>query len=98
MTVRLSRGKINRLTDLVLDLIYKLDYVDIPAKIEDTELRMAIRDAIEKELELYRQIEEKVKQKILSQKKNIEEGSREWDILFQKYYREEIAKLDKILE
>ncbi|MEA2005452.1 MAG: DUF507 family protein [Acidobacteriota bacterium] len=33
-----------------------------------------------------------------SQKKGIKEGSREWEILFRKYYNEEITKLGKIAD
>ena len=34
---------------------------------------------------------EKVRRKIESQKRNIPEGSAEWDILFKKYYEEELT-------
>ena len=36
--------------------------------------------------------------KIKSQKKPIEEGSREWEILYRKYYNEELAKIGKLSE
>lgn len=38
-------------------------------------------------------IDEKVKKKIASLKKGVPEGSAEWDILYRKYYNEEIDKL-----
>jgi hypothetical protein len=37
-------------------------------------------------------------QKIQTQKKSIEEGSREWEILYRKYYNEELGKLGKLTE
>ena len=53
-------------------------------------------------LEIFRQIQKllkeedlvdkKARQKILSQKREILEGSAEWDILFRKYYSEEDTK------
>jgi len=98
MSVKLSRAKINRLADIVIELLENLEYVDFPPEVDAPSLRVTIKKAIEKELELYQEIEEKVINKISSQKKNIEEGSREWDILFKKYYNEEISKLDKIIE
>ncbi len=98
MSIRLSRAKINRIADIVIELLNNADYVDFPTDVDAPKLRVTIKRAVEKELELYQDIEDKVRQKITSQKKHIEEGSREWDILFRKYYNEEISKLDKILE
>ncbi len=97
MTVRLSRAKINRIADIVIELLQELDYVDFPPGVNAPSLRVTIRKAIEKELKMYQDIEEKVVQKIRSQRKTVVEGSREWDILFRKYYNEEISKLDKSL-
>lgn len=54
--------------------------------------------SIEEEMKLYDQIDKRAVQKIQSQKKAIEEGSREWEILYRKYYNEEISKLGKIAE
>lgn len=98
MSLRLSRAKINRLADIVIELLENADYVDFPPHVDAPSLRVSIKKAIEKELQFYQEIEERVIHKISSQKKHIEEGSREWDILFRKYYNEEISKLDKILE
>jgi hypothetical protein len=49
-------------------------------------------------LRLYDLIDKKAIQKIQTQRKSIEEGSREWEILYRKYYNEEISKLGKLLE
>ena len=38
-------------------------------------------------------IDAAAKQKIASQRKIIQEGSQEWDILYRKYYNEEVKKL-----
>jgi len=38
-------------------------------------------------------MDQMVRQKIQSQKREIAEGSAEWDILFRKYYSEELRKL-----
>jgi len=97
VTVRLSRAKINRLADIVIELLQQVDYVDFPPGVDAPALRVSIKKAIEKELHMYQEIEEKVIQKIKSQRKTVVEGSREWDILFRKYYNEEIGKLDKTL-
>ena len=41
-------------------------------------------------------LDKKAVNKIHSQKKAIEEGSREWEILYRKYYNDELAKLGKL--
>ena len=47
-------------------------------------------------MRLYEQLDKKAIDKIQSQKKAIEEGSREWEILYRKYYNEELSKLGKL--
>ena len=54
--------------------------------------------SIEDELKLYDLIDQRAIEKIQSQKKAIKEGSREWEILYRKYYNEEISKLGKFIE
>ena len=39
------------------------------------------------------QIDAQVRQKIASQKKEILEGSEEWEVLYRKYYAEEMRRL-----
>jgi hypothetical protein len=39
------------------------------------------------------EIERRVRTKIVSQKRAIPEGSQEWDILFRKYYEEELSRI-----
>jgi hypothetical protein len=49
-------------------------------------------------MRLYESLDRKAIEKIQSQKKSIEEGSREWEILYRKYYNEELTKLGKLTE
>jgi len=49
-------------------------------------------------MRLYETLDKKAIEKIQSQKKAIEEGSREWEILYRKYYNDELAKLGKLAE
>jgi hypothetical protein len=46
-------------------------------------------------MKLYDMIDKRAIEKIESQKKAIKEGSREWEILYRKYYNDEITKLGK---
>jgi hypothetical protein len=93
---RLSREKVNFLSRQILNLLYnneQVEFMDDP-----NEIRLTIVRAIEEEMRLYDSLDKKAVEKIQSQKKSIEEGSREWEILYRKYYNEELAKLGKVSE
>jgi hypothetical protein len=91
---RLSREKINYLSRQILSVLEKDDQVDF---LDDpNEVRLVIVKSIEEEMRLYEAIDKKAIDKIQSQKKAIEEGSREWEILYRKYYNDELAKLGKL--
>ena len=94
MSARLSREKINFLSRNILNLLFEND--DVEFLDEPNEIRLAILKRIEEEMKLYELIDKKAIEKIKSQKKPIEEGSREWEILYRKYYNDEISKLGKI--
>ncbi len=96
MSSRLSREKINFLSKQILGLLSTNDQVEF---LDDAnEIRLVIVRAIEEEMKLYESLDRKAIEKILSQKKAIEEGSREWEILYRKYYNEELAKLGRLAE
>jgi hypothetical protein len=91
---RLSREKINYLSRQVLNVLEKDDQVDF---LDDpNEIRLIIVRTIEDEMKLYESLDKRAIDKIQSQKKPIEEGSREWEILYRKYYNDELAKLGKL--
>lgn len=96
MTKRLSREKINFLARQVLNSLFENDEVEF--LFEPNEIRLSVVNSIEEELRLYDLIDKRAIEKIQSQKKAIEEGSREWEILYRKYCNEEISKLGKFLE
>ena len=96
MSIRLSREKINFLSRQVLNFLNKNDQVEF---LDDpNEIRLIIVKAIEEEMRLYETLDKKAVDKIQSQKKAIEEGSREWEILYRKYYNEELTKLGKLAD
>jgi hypothetical protein len=96
MSSRLSREKINYLSTRILEVLSKNDAVEYLD--EPNEVRLSIVRAIEEEMRLYDQLDKKAIDKIQTQKKVIEEGSREWEILYRKYYNEELSKLGKLAE
>ncbi len=96
MSIRLSREKVNFLARKILNYLFEDEEVEFLD--ESNEIRLNIVRSIEDELKLYDLIDKKAIEKIESQKKSIKEGSREWEILYRKYYNEEIAKLGKFIE
>lgn len=93
MSIRLSREKINYLARQIVNRLFENDQVEFLD--EPNEVRLVIVKSIEEELKLYDHIDKKAIEKIEAQKKSIKEGSREWEILYRKYYNDEIAKLGK---
>ncbi len=96
MSNKLSREKINYLSRQILTVLEKNDKVEF---LDDpNEIRLVIVKSVEEEMKLYEALDRKAIEKIQSQKKAIEEGSREWEILYRKYYNDELAKLGKFNE
>jgi uncharacterized protein len=89
--VRLSRDKVNKLAHTVADALASLEQVDF---IEDRNtIRMEARRILEDLLKEEERIDQAARQKIETQKRTIAEGTQEWDILYRKYYNEEVKKL-----
>ena len=89
--MRLTREKVNLLSHQVTDKLASLDAVEF---IEDRNtIRLAVVDILTKWLKKEEEIDKAARHKIESQKRSIPEGSGEWDILYRKYYDEEMRNL-----
>jgi hypothetical protein len=89
--VRISRDKVNKLAHTVADTLAEIPEVDF---LEDRNtIRQEARKALEKLLTEELKLDAAARQKIASQRKIILEGSQEWDILYRKYYNDEVKKL-----
>ena len=89
--MRLSRDKVNKLAHTVADALAGISQVDF---VEDrNSIRMEARRLLEELLKQEEKIDVAARQKIESQKRTIVEGTQEWDILYRKYYNEEVKKL-----
>jgi hypothetical protein len=89
--MRLSRDKINKLAHTVADTLADLDQVEF---VEDRNtIRMEARRILEELMAEEAKIDLAARQKIESQRRTITEGTQEWDILYRKYYNEEVRKL-----
>jgi uncharacterized protein len=89
--VRLSRDKVNKLAHTVADALAELEQVEF---VEDrNSIRMEARRILEELLAQEAKIDQAARQKIETQRRTITEGTQEWDILYRKYYNEEVKKL-----
>jgi hypothetical protein len=89
--VRISRDKLNKLAHTVADTLAEIPEVDF--KEDRNTIRQEARKALEKLLTEELRIDQAARQKIASQRKIILEGSQEWDILYRKYYNDEVKRL-----
>jgi hypothetical protein len=93
--VKLGREKILHLSHLILDYIERdegIDYFDEPQEIRQQVVRI-----IESEMRTDEAIDALVRRKLESLKRGVPEGSSEWDVLYRKYFEEEVAKHRKVM-
>ncbi len=89
--MRISRDKVNKLAHTVADALADIPEVDFLD--ERNAIRQEARKALEKLLMEETKLDAAARLKIASQRKIIVEGSQEWDILYRKYYNDEVKKL-----
>ena len=90
--MRLSREKVNLLSHLVSDNLAETDAVEF---IEDRNtIRLAVVDILTKWLKKEEEVDKAARHKVEAQKRNIPEGSAEWEILYRKYYEEEMRTIE----
>ena len=89
--MRVSRDKLNKLAHTVADTLAEIDEVGF---LEDRNtIRQEARKALEDLLTEEAKIDTSARLKIANQRKIILEGSQEWEILYRKYYNDEVKKL-----
>ena len=93
--MKLSREKVLHLSHLILGHLDRddgVEYFDDPQEIRQTIVRIIMDEMRNDEA-----IDVLVRRKLESQKKGIVEGSDEWDVLYRKYYEEEVARHRKVM-
>ena len=89
--MRISRDKVNKLAHTVADTLAEIPECDF---LEDRNtIRQEARKALEQLLTAETKLDAAARLKIASQRKIIVEGSQEWEILYRKYYNDEVKKL-----
>ena len=92
--MRLSREKLIHLSHVITKGLETSPGVKLLKDRND--VRLFVLDILNDAMKLEDDIDMAVRQKIETQKKEIIEGSREWDVLYRKYYEEEVAKHRRI--
>jgi hypothetical protein len=88
--MKLSRDKINDISHKMVAAIRKSR--EFRLKKEPNDVRLAIVHAMTELLGVEEKAERAARTKIQSQKKEIPEGTEEWDLLHRRYYAEELKK------
>jgi hypothetical protein len=89
--MRLTREKIIRLSHQLTDVLVASKDVEF---IEDRDtIRQQVVQIITATLREEEKADMEVRKKITSQKKEILEGSEEWDVIYRKYYADELRRL-----
>ncbi|MEE8537792.1 MAG: DUF507 family protein [Acidobacteriota bacterium] len=94
--MKLSHEKVIQLSHLLSEALDQAPGVSLVA--EKNDVRLAVVRLLKRELQMEADIERKVTTKIESLRRGVPEGSPEWDILYRKYYDEEVGKYRSIKE
>ena len=85
----ISDERLSHLASIIADGVWKDDLVEY--KDEDIAMRIAKRAAAEFGKKM-KDIDIKARQKVASLKRDVVEGSPEWDVMYSKYYEEEMQR------
>ncbi|HEY7494286.1 MAG TPA: DUF507 family protein [Candidatus Tectomicrobia bacterium] len=86
----LSREKINHLSQMLIQKLERLPGVTLQAPANT--VRLEIVRSFNEALKLEEDIDTAVRRTLNSYSRKIAEGSREWDVMYQKLYDEEFAR------
>ena len=92
--LRLSREKITRISHQVAEAM-RVD-PDLILKTDLNEIRLEVMKLINSRLKVDEMLDTKVRERIASFKRKIPEGGQEWQVLYRRYYEEELNVLGKI--
>ena len=93
--MKLSREKIIQLSHRIVGAIEELDEIEIFD--EPNTIRQEIVKILNDLMHEEEKVDAVVRQKITSQKRSIPEGGGEWEILYRKYYNDEMRRLGIVI-
>jgi hypothetical protein len=86
---RLTESRISHLAHLIIDGVWKNDLADFP---NEARALAETKRVLEEFFGGEDRLDDIVRQKIQSLSRRVAPGSREWDVLYRKYYEEELRK------
>ncbi len=89
--MKLSRDKVTDISHKIVNSLRKAR--DLRIKRDSNEVRLEIVRSMTELLTAEDKVDRLARQKIRSQKREIPEGTEEWDLLHRRYYSEELKKL-----
>jgi hypothetical protein len=90
--MKLSRDKVSEISHKVVDMLRKNRDLRLKNK-DNNSVRLEIVRVMTELLMAEDKVDRAARQKIRTQKREIPEGSEEWDLLHRRYYSEELKKL-----
>ena len=90
-SMKLSRDKINDISHKVVAALRKSR--DFRLKRDPNDVRLELVKVVTEILQTEEKVDKAARTKIRTQKKEIAEGTEEWDLLHKRYYAEELKKL-----
>ena len=85
----ISEDRISHLAHKILEKLWRDDLADFA---DEARARTAIKGSIASFFAVAEEVDQAVRNKLASYAQAKVPGSREWEILYQKFYREEMAK------
>jgi hypothetical protein len=94
--MRLSHERCVHLSHQVINLFEDDDRVEFLSEIND--IRHKILQILEAEMVRQEELEESIRRRITTQRRDIPEGSAEYEVLYRKYYEDEMKKVRRVRE
>jgi hypothetical protein len=94
--MRLSHERCVHLSHQVINVLEDDEEVEFLRDAND--IRLKILQILESEMAHQDEVEEAIRRRILTQRRDLPEGSAEYDLLFRRYYEEEMKKVKRIRE
>ena len=94
--MKLSHERCVHLSHLLINAMEDDDDIEFMGDLND--IRLRILNILESELIKEEEMEEAIRRKIAAQRRDLPEGSAEWDLLFRKYLEEEVNKVKQVRE
>jgi hypothetical protein len=92
--MRLSEDRISHLSHLILDMIVRNRNIDLI--LPEEKLLREIKHTLFDELKFEDEADAAARRTIQSLSRKVPEGSREWDVLYRKYFEEEVHRRKKV--